>query len=232
MRRSRFAHVLTSTIPVMMGYVPLGIVFGFLMVQNGASWWHAPLMSLMVFAGAAQFLAIGLLSVNATITEIATAVTIVNLRHIFYGVSVVHLLPRRTLGKFYFISTLTDENYSLLTGMKQDDARQHSLLVMVINHSYWVGSALAGSLIGTAVTTRINGLEFSLTALFTVLAVEQYRRLNSIAYPLVAIWAYVGAGFIAPANPLFPAICLAIVTVLLMPTARNPRINQLNKEAK
>lgn len=218
MNSARLKLIVTSTIPVMMGYVPLGIVFGFLMVQNGAAWWQAPFMSLLVFAGAAQFMAIGLLSIGVSIAELLAAVSIVNLRHVFYGISVLNLVPKNLLSRIYFISTLTDENYSILTGMSASDARRNALYIMAINHFYWVSSALVGSLLGRMITTQINGLEFSLTALFTVLAVEQYRRLKNPIYPAVSVLAYVVATYFAPANPLFPAICIAMATILLMPS--------------
>jgi len=215
MKRTDMRRALTLTIPVMMGYVPLGMVFGFLLVQAGAQWWLAPLMSLFVFAGAAQFLAIGFLAAGASIAEITFAVAIVNLRHIFYGISLGDILPKRLLSRIYFISALTDENYSILTGTDKEMAEKYSILIAGVNHFYWVASAMAGALLGKVIDTNINGIEFSLTALFTVLAVEQYRRLNIPLYPLVAVGTYWAALQVAPANPLFLAICAASAAILV-----------------
>lgn len=201
-------NAMALTIPVMMGYFPLGIVFGFLIVQAGAVWWLAPLMSLLVFAGAAQFLAIALLTAGASVPEIALACFIVNLRHIFYGISVIDILPRRMLGRLYCICALTDENYSLITGIGKAEATRNALAITALNHTYWVLSALLGALLGKAVTFTMPGLDFSLTALFTVLAVEQFRRIRDITLPLIAVVSYWVAIQISPTQPLFIAICI------------------------
>ena len=83
----------TLSVPVAMGYVPLGAVFGFLLVQAGGPWWLPVLASLLVFAGAAQFMAIPLLAAGASISTLLLATAVVNLRHIFYGLSLLDKLP-------------------------------------------------------------------------------------------------------------------------------------------
>jgi len=84
-----FMPLLHFSMPVAMGYVPLGAVFGFLLVQAGAAWWLAPLSSLLVFAGAAQFMVIPMLAAGVSISSIALATAIINLRHVFYGLSLL-----------------------------------------------------------------------------------------------------------------------------------------------
>jgi 4-azaleucine resistance transporter AzlC len=215
-------RLFTLTLPVLMGYFPLGIVFGFLFVQSGAAWWLAPLMSLIVFAGASQFLAIALLSAGVSLSEIAFACFVVNLRHIFYGISLIDLLPRNRVSKAYCISALTDENYSLITGIPQNEAKQKALAISALTHSYWVGSTLLGALIGQSITTDIVGLDFSLTALFTVLAVEQFRRTKNLMLPLLAVTAYIAAVQISATQPLFLAICISAALSPLMTSTGDP----------
>ena len=209
-------RLLTLTLPVMMGYLPLGIVFGFLFVQSGAAWWLAPLMSLFVFAGAMQFLSIALLAAGAPLSDIALACLVVNLRHIFYGISVIDLLPQNLLARLYCIAALTDENYSLITGIPKSEAQESAFAISALTHSYWVGSTLLGALLGQSLTIEIAGLDFALTALFTVLAVEQYRRFKSLSLPLIAVLSYVVALQILPSQPLFLAICISAVLALLV----------------
>lgn len=94
------AHQLSAlalTAPVAMGYIPLGTVFGFLFVQAGAAWWLAVLASLVVFAGAAQYLMIPMMAAGLSVGTIAVATLIVNLRHVFYGLSLLNRLPQGRL---------------------------------------------------------------------------------------------------------------------------------------
>ena len=87
--------LLAMTAPVAMGYIPLGMVFGFLFVQAGGAWWLAALASLVVYAGAAQYMMTPLLAVGTPLGALALATLIVNLRHIFYGLSLLGRFPRR-----------------------------------------------------------------------------------------------------------------------------------------
>jgi len=102
-QKTKFSTLLGFSIPIAMGYVPLGAVFGFLMVQAGAAWWLAPLSSILVFAGAAQFMAIPLLVAGASISSIVLATAVVNLRHIFYGLSLLDQLPKNKWQRAYLI---------------------------------------------------------------------------------------------------------------------------------
>ncbi len=213
-KTSDIRTLLTVTTPVMMGYGPLGMVFGFLFVQQGAEWWVAPLMSLLLFAGAAQFLAIGLLAAGISIEEIAFACFIVNLRHIFYGISVRSLLPSSFFKKTYCIYTLTDENYSLLTGLDSSYVKENAFNISALNHFYWTFASLVGALIGESAEFTIPGIEFSLTALFTVLAIEQYRRNRKPILLLIVGLSYIIATVLAPDQTLFTAILISIFAAL------------------
>ena len=94
-----------------MGYIPLGMAFGFLMAQAGADWWVAPLMSLLVYAGAAQFMAVPMFAAGESLAAIAVATLVVNLRHIFYGLSILDRLPQGRLARACLAWQLTDETY-------------------------------------------------------------------------------------------------------------------------
>ena len=98
-----------DSLPVMFGYVPLGMAFGVLFQNLGYSWYFATLMSVFVFAGAAQFMAIGLLAAHAPLLEVAIATFIINSRHMFFGLSLLRRYHARGLKKFYLIFGLTDE---------------------------------------------------------------------------------------------------------------------------
>ena len=202
-------RVVAVSFPIMMGYIPLGMAFGYLLQTHGASWWLAPVMSFFVFAGAAQFLAIPMLSANLGISEIIFATFVINLRHVFYGLSLLDRLPDGKFKRFYLIFSLTDENYSVLTTLKKSESEQFQLAVTALNHFYWVAGAFFGALIGNMIPSRIEGVEFSLTALFAVLAVEQAYSVKSAMPFAVAVCSYAVAAFLFPSQSLFIAIMLS-----------------------
>ncbi len=183
-----FTSAIQATIPVILGYFPLGFAFGFLFVdQTGLSWVYAPLMSLIVFAGASQFLAVGLLAAGVGIVEIAAATFILNLRHAFFGVSLLERWRNAGWKKFFMIYWLTDETYALFTTIKPPPDSVETdfhLLISGINYSTWCIGSLAGAVTGAALTFDTTGLDFTLTALFAVLLVEQVRQVRA-PYPFL-----------------------------------------------
>lgn len=214
-----FASAIQATVPVILGYFPLGFAFGFLFVdQTGLPWGYAPLMSVIVFAGASQFLAVGLLAAGAGIVEIAAATFILNLRHAFFGVSLLERWRGAGLKKFFMIYWLTDETYALFTTIKpppETDETDFHLLISGINYSTWCIGSMAGAMTGAALTFDTTGMDFALTALFAVLLVEQARQVRAF-FPFllalacgIATLAVFGAG-----NMLLISITLALVLLV------------------
>ncbi len=168
----------------MFGYIPLGVSFGFIFAKSLGAWYLAPVMSLMVFAGAAQFIAVTLMAEHATLWQILLATFMVNLRHIFYGLSFLGQFPDRFFIKTYMIFGLTDESYSLLTTVNRYDSKLFDFLVIAISHSYWIIGSIIGALIGYRLSIDLMFLKFSLTCLFLVLAIEQTYAIKN-PYPFV-----------------------------------------------
>lgn len=181
---SLLRSAIQASIPALFGYVSLGLSFGFLFHKMGAVWYLPPLMSLFVYAGAAQFIAITLLARHCPLIQILTTTFIINLRHIFYGISFLGKFPKQFFVKFYMIFALTDETYSILVNKQEKKLPDYSLLLMVLCHAYWVIGSLAGALLGSILTINLNFLEFSLTALFIVLAIEQGYAIKKF-YPFI-----------------------------------------------
>ena len=207
--------VLALTAPVAMGYVPLGTVFGFLFVQSGAAWWLALLASVFVFAGAAQFMMIPMIAAGLPLGSIALATLVINLRHVFYGLSLLDKLPPARLLRWYLIFGLTDETYSVLTSLPPGTAPATMARVALLNQGWWVLGTVIGAVIGAQAQVPLVGLDFALTALFAVLTVEQWRS-NKSAVPLwVALAAYAGAYAVWPRHALVIAIGLSVLTGLL-----------------
>ncbi len=211
--------VLTLSIPVAMGYVPLGMVFGFLFVQAGASWWLAVLASIFVFAGAAQFMMVPMLASGLPIASIALATMVVNLRHVFYGLSLLHKLPTQPWARWYLVFGLTDETYSVLTTLPAGTSTIQMVVVALLNQGWWVLGTLLGAVIGTQAQVPLMGLDFALAALFAVLAVEQWRSAASSAPLWVALLSYATAQTFVPQQALLSAIGLSVLAGLFWPTS-------------
>ena len=207
--------VLSLTAPVAMGYIPLGMVFGFLFVQAGAAWWLAILSSVLVFAGAAQYMMIPMIASGVPIGAIALATLVVNLRHVFYGLSLLNTLPRQKLLRWYLIFALTDEPYSVLTTIPKTTSDRNKALVALLNQSWWVLGTTIGAAVGAQVQITLAGLDFVLAALFAVLTVEQWRTRKSSAPLWVALVAYAIAFPLAAKHALVIAIALSLIAGLL-----------------
>jgi 4-azaleucine resistance transporter AzlC len=211
--------VLRLTAPVAMGYIPLGTVFGFLFVQAGAAWWLAIVASVVVYAGAAQYMMIPMLAAGMSWGTIALATLIVNLRHVFYGLSLLHQFPNGTLLRWYMAFGLTDETYSVLTTVPKTTSHRQMALVVLLNHGWWVLGTTLGAVIGVQAQIHLRGLDFVLAALFAVLAVEQWRTRNSPAPLWVALMAYAVAYPLAPQHALVISIVLTLVAGVLWQSA-------------
>jgi 4-azaleucine resistance transporter AzlC len=162
---------------VAFGYIPLGMAFGVLLVGLGEDWWWSPLMSLVIFAGSAQFLAVSLLAAGASALDALVATLLLNLRHVFYSLTMLERYRDLGRGRVYAIFGLTDETFSLLAGgTPQADDRRWVLSLTALNQFWWVLGSTLGALVGRSLPFSTEGLAFSLTALFVVLLIEQLLR--------------------------------------------------------
>lgn len=207
---------LALTAPVAMGYIPLGTVFGFLFVQAGGAWWLAVCSSILVFAGAAQYMMIPMLSAGISVGAITMATLIVNLRHVFYGLSLLDKLPRSKWQRWYLVFALTDETYSVITTMQGSADHKKMVTVALLNHAWWVLGTLLGAVIGAQAKITLAGLDFALVALFCVLAVEQWRSRKSAAPLWVALLAYAIAYPVSPKHAMVASIALCVAAAVTL----------------
>ena len=208
--------VLTLTSPVAMGYIPLGTVFGFLFVQAGGEGWLAVLASVLVYAGAAQYMMIPMLAAGMPITAIALATFIVNLRHVFYGLSLLDKLPQGRWLRSYCVFGLTDETYSVLTTLPAHTQPRQMALVTWLNQCWWVLGTAMGAWLGAQAQLALAGLDFALASLFAVLTVEQWRSRQSSAPLWVALAAYALAWLVAAQHALVIAIALSMLAGVVL----------------
>lgn len=166
-----------KSIPVLAGYVVLGIGFGILMRDAGYGVLWTAAMSLFIYAGSLQYVGVGLLTGGASVLTTAITSLMVNARHLFYSISMIDKYKDAGQYKPYMIFALTDETYSLLCdGMTPSgvDTNQYRFLVSIFNHSYWVTGSVIGSLLGAVLPFSTEGIEFSMTALFVAAFTEQW----------------------------------------------------------
>jgi len=209
-----------SGIPVMLGYTSIGLAFGLVLVGSGLPWWLAPLMALVVYAGAAQFMGAGLLASGAGAMEIGLLTLLMNARHVVYGLSVLERYAPAKRSKPYLVFSLTDETYGLVTTVKPPaglDPTRFYVTLSALNQTWWVLGCTLGAALGKALPFDTTGLDFAMTALFTVLLVEQIKASRN-PWPFLAAAAAsaVAYAFFAPANFILAATVGSCVLLLVL----------------
>jgi len=209
------------SVPILIGYVPIGIGFGLLWVQQGLPPLGAPLFGLLVYAGAAQFLAAGMLAAGQGPLEIALATLTLNARHAVYGLAFLDRFRSWSAAKAYFAFALTDETYAVLASAPPaaDEAADQGILwrVAFLNQGYWVAGCAIGAAAGNLVPEGIQGLDFALTALFIVLLMDQMRTAGKAASAAVAgAVAVLGMLLLGTTGTLLPVMAAALVAAALV----------------
>lgn len=177
MKKKTVQTAFLDTVPVLTGYVFLGFGFGILMYQNGYGVLWAAAMSLFIYAGSMQYVAVSLLSSGAGLLTAAMTAFVVNARHLFYGISMVDAYKGAGKKKPYMIFALTDETYSLVSKNQiPEGMNRHAycFLVSLFDQIYWVAGTVLGSLAGSLLPINYEGIDFVLTALFVTIFVEQW----------------------------------------------------------
>ncbi|MGN0547115.1 MAG: AzlC family ABC transporter permease [Acutalibacteraceae bacterium] len=167
-----------ATIPVMTGYLVLGFGFGIILNSNGYGIIFALAMSLFIYAGSMQYVAIGLFTGGASLLTVALTTLMVNARHLFYGISMLEKYKGTGKRKPYLIFALTDETYSLVCGdapgIPPESRGDFYLSVSLLNQFYWVAGSVLGAAAGMIVKFNSEGIDFALTALFLTVFLEQW----------------------------------------------------------
>ena len=208
-----------STLPVMAGYVVLGTGFGILFQSKGYGILWAAAMSLFVYAGSMQYLAVDLLTGGISLIAAAVTTLMVNARHLFYGISMIGKYQNMGPYKPYLIFGLTDETYSLnCVDLPGDitNAPLYYFLVTILDQIYWVLGTVLGSLLGQIIPFSTEGIDFSLTALFITVFVEQWKSARDhvpaiigLASSAVCLLIFGTGNFLIPTMILI-TLCLTI----------------------
>ena len=212
-----------NTIPILAGFLFLGMTYGIYMNVSGFSFWYPCLMSLTIFAGSVEFVAVNLL-LGAFHPIQALAMTLMlNARHLFYGISMLDRFRGLGLKKIYLIFGMCDETFSInyTAEIPPDvDRGWFMFFVTLLNHLYWFAGATLGGIFGSFITFNTEGLDFVMTAMFVVIFLEQWLKekrhessLLGIGLSVLSLIAFGADGFLIPAM----LSILAVLTLLRKP---------------
>ncbi|MDR0550594.1 MAG: AzlC family ABC transporter permease [Spirochaetaceae bacterium] len=216
------------SIPVLMGYLAIGVAFGLLLQQAGYPWYLALFMSIVMYAGSAQYIAVGLFASGASLASALLIQLVVNARHIAYGITMLGRYKSSggvsVLRKIYTIFALTDETFALLSSWEapkdwtEDEQSRFMFYVSLLDHSYWTAGSVIGAVCGSLIPFKIEGIGFALTALFIVLMIEQiYRIKKALPFIAAACAALLCAALLPVKVSLLSALVLSLAVVQLLP---------------
>ena len=218
-RREYIGFAFKQSIPVMLGYIFLGIAFGLLLQNAGYSFVWAFLASVVIYAGSMQFVLVSLLTAGAGLLYTAVMTLFINGRHIFYGLSFVEKYKKMGKAYPYMVFSLTDETYSVLCGTKIPEGMDESKVffcVSLFDQCYWVLGSVIGALAGSHIPFNSTGIDFSMTALFVVIVVEQWQEQKSHFPALLgAVSGIVWLLVLGPDRFILPALCTCMAVLIL-----------------
>ena len=216
------------TLPVLAGYLCIGTGFGVLLASKGYSFWWAILMSMTIYAGSMQYVAVDLISGGATLVSTAVMTLLVNARHLFYGISMLEKYRGAGAKKAYMTFGLTDETYSLVSRKQPEGVDQagYCFLVSAFDQCYWVLGSALGALAGN-LPLDFTGIDFALTALFVTIFVEQWLSTKNHLPALVGVGAAVLClVFFGSDRFLIPTmILIAAILMMLRKTGKEEETN-------
>lgn len=223
MIKSALKTAFPRTLPVMAGYLFLGMGFGILLESKGYSFLWAFLMAVIVYAGSMQYVAIELLSGGATLIATAVMTVMIQIRHLFYGLSLIDKYKDVGKKKIFMMFELTDETYSLVASAAVPEGVDKGwfyFFISVLDHAYWIIGCTLGGLLGSMVDFNTKGVDFVMTALFIVIFTDQWLTskdhlpaLIGLICSLVCLLLFGSGNFIIPSM----LSILILLTVLRKP---------------
>lgn len=219
MKTKALKAALPHTLPICIGFLFLGMSYGFLMRSKGFSFVYPMLMSLFIFAGSMEFVTVNLL-LSAFNPLYAFFLTLmVNARHLFYGISMLEKYQGTGWKKFYLIYGMCDESFTInctVTPPEDVDKGWFMFFVTLLNQIYWISGATLGALLGYVIHFDTTGIEFVMTALFVVMFINQWEEskehrpaLIGLGCSLFCLLVFKADSFILPAMALI-VLCFTI----------------------
>ena len=225
--KDSFLYAFRRSMPIMIGYFALGSANGILMAQKGYSVGLTGIASLFIYAGTQQMLLSGWLAAGTPILTIAITSLLLNSRHIFYGLSFIDKFRSFGPWRWFLIYSLCDENYSLHCshdfGPDVNEKWAYVLTAALVTF-YWVALSMLGGLVGSLIPFDTTGIDFALTALFTVIVVDQLRGARTRIPAVVAAVSSIGALLLlGPDKFLLPSLLVTVAALTLLRPVLAPK---------
>ena len=219
MNKNVFKKALTACLPVISSFIVIGISFGVVVQSRGFGPLWAGAMSVFIYAGSMQFVALELMASGAGLLTVALTTVMVNLRHVFYGLSMIDQYKDVGKAKPYLIFALCDETYSLVCNppeLEPGEKKAFYLLVSVMDQASWVLGSILGGLLGAALPFSTEGIDFALTALFVSVVAEQWLNTKEHTPALLGLGLSLFCLLLfGPENFLLPAMLLILLGLSL-----------------
>lgn len=207
-----------ATIPVLTGYLCIGMAYGLLMANAGYGVFWALLLSLLCYAGSMEFVAVSLLTAGFDPVQALLMALMINARHAFYGLSMLEKYRGTGWARPFLIFSLTDETFSLVSTLEPLDGvtrRDFYFWISLLDYLYWQVGSVLGALIGGLLPFDTTGLDFALTALFIVLFLEQWRKRENRPAALIGLGCTaVSLAAVGADRLVIPAMVLILAVLL------------------
>ncbi|MBR5514781.1 MAG: AzlC family ABC transporter permease [Clostridia bacterium] len=176
--KKAIVKALKDTLPILAGYLVLGLGFGFMLARAGFATYWALIMSVTMYAGSMQYVGVGLIAESVSVGYAVMMTVLVNIRHVFYGVSLIDKYRNTGWRKIYMMFALTDETYSLVSTTelpKEVNKKQYYFFVSLFDQIYWISGCCLGCFLGNFFDSfNSAGIEYAMTALFVCIFADQW----------------------------------------------------------
>ena len=223
MRRRALAAAFPYTIPILTGFLVLGCAYGLYMRVSGFSVWYPLLMSITIFGGSLEFVAVSMLLSTFAPLQTLMMGLMIQARHLFYGIAMLEKYKNMGWKKLYLIFGLCDETFSINCSVDAPEGVDRGwfmFFVTVLDQTYWVTGATLGSLIGTLISFDTQGLDFVMTAMFVVIFLEQWLKEKKHYTALIGVGASVACRLLFGADSFLVPTMICIL--LLLAVFRQP----------
>ncbi len=220
MNTKTLKYALKTCMPVILGYLPAGFAFGLMMSSIGQNILTSFIMSVTMYAGAGQYIAVDLIKNNATLITIAVTTFLINSKHLFYGLSLIDKYKNTGIKKLYLMFSLTDETYALLTSTefpKDVNKNSYMFFVSAINQLSWIAGCTLGAIFGKAVSFNTQGLDFAMTALFIVIITEQWQNFKTkLPFAIGASSVVIAMFVVGKSYMLLGGAILSVIALIIL----------------
>ena len=229
-----------QTIPVLAGYFVLGMGYGIYVQSLGLPVWMPMLMGTVVYGGSLEFvLASLLLSAFSPLSAFLMALMI-QARHLFYGLAMLERYKGYGLRSFYMIFAMSDETFSITCSAEPPagvDKGWFMFFITLLDQFYWVASAGLGAAMGSILPFSTEGVDFVMTAMFTVIFLNQWEKSKQhysafigLAAPLVCLAIFGSGSFLLPSMGCILVLLLALRKPIEKAEGTEPEAEKKNEE--